>query len=88
MSVITALSPAYPWHVHGMIGAQWVGQLTCAPGLLALFLTFPLTAFQQLICIDNSHQVALLNLMTLLISWRLIGGWVGGSFSGWSLGAN
>lgn len=57
MSVMTAVSPAHPWHVHGMIGAQWVGQLACAPRLLALFLTFPPTAFQQLDCIDNSRQV-------------------------------
>lgn len=81
-------SPAHPWHVCGMEGAQWVGQLACIPGHLALPLSFPPTAFLQLDRTVNSCQAALLDLMSLLISWGLMEGWVGNSFPDWSLGAN
>lgn len=43
-------SPAHFWHVCGFEGAQWVGQLACIPGRLALNLPFPPTAFLQLDC--------------------------------------
>lgn len=46
-------SPAHPWHACGMEGAQWVGQLACIPGHLALSLTFPPTAFLQLDCTEE-----------------------------------
>ena len=45
-----AVAPAHPWHVSGMEGAQWVGQLACIPERLALPLALPPTAFLQLDC--------------------------------------
>lgn len=50
LSVMRAVAPAHPWHVSGIEGAQWVGQLACIPGRLALPLALPPTAFLQLDC--------------------------------------
>ena len=50
LSVMSAVSPAHPWHVCGMEDAQWVGQLACIPGHLALSPALLPTAFPQLDC--------------------------------------
>lgn len=47
---LRALSLAHPWHVCGVEGAQWVGQLACVPGRLALSPALPPTASLQLDC--------------------------------------
>lgn len=54
LSAMRAGSPAHRWHVCGMEGARWVGQLACIPGRLALSLAFPPTAFLQLDCSEES----------------------------------